>query len=146
MTVRVGANPICWSNDDMLEIGGDTPLEQCLSEARAAGFVGMELGNKFPRDAAKLGPILKVHGHALVSGWYSTRAPTGSCSPSLRSGSRDSRLHRRRPPRPNRRATANQPPSPPPKPESAGLTRAAPSPKTTSRPQPRPRCQARSSR
>jgi inosose dehydratase len=70
--IRIGANPIGWSNDDMLEIGGDTPLEQCLSEAHAAGFVGMELGNKFPRDAAKLGPILKAHGHALVSGWYST--------------------------------------------------------------------------
>ena len=47
--IRIGANPIGWSNDDMLEIGGNIPLEQCLSEARAAGFVGMELGNKFPR-------------------------------------------------------------------------------------------------
>jgi myo-inosose-2 dehydratase len=70
--IRIGANPIGWSNDDMLEIGGDIPLDQCLSEARAAGFLGMELGNKFPRDAAKLAPILKAHGHALVSGWYST--------------------------------------------------------------------------
>jgi inosose dehydratase len=55
----------------MLEIGGDIPLEQCLDEARAAGFVGMELGNKFPRTAGKLGPILEAHGHVLVSGWYS---------------------------------------------------------------------------
>lgn len=70
--IRIGANPIGWSNDDMLEIGGDIPLEQCLDEAHAAGFVGMELGNKFPRDAAKLAPILKAHGHVLVSGWYST--------------------------------------------------------------------------
>ena len=70
--IRIGANPIGWSNDDMLEIGGDIPLEQCLDEAHAAGFVGMELGNKFPRDAAKLKPILTAHGHALVSGWYST--------------------------------------------------------------------------
>lgn len=70
--IRIGANPIGWSNDDMLEIGGDIPLEQCLNEAHAAGFAGMELGNKFPRTAEKLGPILKAHGHALVSGWYST--------------------------------------------------------------------------
>ncbi len=70
--IRIGANPIGWSNDDMLEIGGDIPLETCLKEAREAGFTGMELGNKFPREAAKLKPILDAHGHALVSGWYST--------------------------------------------------------------------------
>ncbi len=70
--IRIGANPIGWSNDDMLEIGGEIPLETCLSEARAAGFTGMELGNKFPREAASLKPILDAHGHALVSGWYST--------------------------------------------------------------------------
>lgn len=70
--IRIGANPIGWSNDDMLEIGGDIPLETCLKEAREAGFTGMELGNKFPREAGKLKPILETHGHALVSGWYST--------------------------------------------------------------------------
>ena len=42
-------------------------------EARAAGYAGVELGNKFPRDAAKLRPILQAHGLALVSGWYSVR-------------------------------------------------------------------------
>lgn len=69
--IKIGANPIGWSNDDMLEIGGETPLETCLAEARQAGFVGMELGNKFPRDATKLRPILGQFGHELVSGWYS---------------------------------------------------------------------------
>ena len=34
---------------------------------------GVELGNKFPRDAAKLRPILQTHGLTLVSGWYSGR-------------------------------------------------------------------------
>lgn len=71
MAIRIGANPIGWSNDDMQEIGGWIPLEQCLSEAKAAGFVGMELGNKFPREAAKLRPILDKYGHALVGGWHS---------------------------------------------------------------------------
>jgi inosose dehydratase len=70
--IRIGANPIGWSNDDMVELGGHIPLEQCLSEAKAAGFEGMELGNKFPREAAKLKPVLDAHGLALVSGWYST--------------------------------------------------------------------------
>ena len=71
MTIRIGANPIGWSNDDMQEIGGWIPLEQCLSEAKEAGFVGMELGNKFPREAAKLQPILDSIGLALVGGWHS---------------------------------------------------------------------------
>ncbi|PWC84809.1 myo-inosose-2 dehydratase [Azospirillum sp. TSH100] len=71
MTVRLGVNPIAWSNDDMLELGGATPLEQCLTEGREAGFQGFELGNKFPRDAAVLRPILDGYGLSLVSGWYS---------------------------------------------------------------------------
>ncbi|WP_116655069.1 myo-inosose-2 dehydratase [Pelagibacterium sediminicola] len=70
--IRIGANPIGWSNDDMIEIGGDTPLETCLAEARQAGFTGMELGNKFPRQADALRPILEAYGHSLVSGWYSS--------------------------------------------------------------------------
>lgn len=70
--IRIGANPIGWSNDDMVELGGHIPLEQCLAEAKAAGFDGMELGNKFPREAGKLKPVLAAHGLALVSGWYST--------------------------------------------------------------------------
>jgi myo-inosose-2 dehydratase len=69
--IRIGANPIGWSNDDMQEIGGWIPLDQCLSEAKAAGFEGMELGNKFPREAAKLKPILDAHGLDLVGGWHS---------------------------------------------------------------------------
>ena len=36
--IRIGANPIGWSNDDMRDIGGDTPLETCLAEAKEAGF------------------------------------------------------------------------------------------------------------
>ena len=54
MTVRIGINPIGWSNDDLRELGGDTPLQTCLAEARQAGFAGIELGHKFPRQAAAL--------------------------------------------------------------------------------------------
>jgi inosose dehydratase/3D-(3,5/4)-trihydroxycyclohexane-1,2-dione acylhydrolase (decyclizing) len=70
--IRIGANPIGWSNDDMPELGGHIALEQCLTEAKAAGFEGMELGNKFPRQAEALRPILDRHDLVLVSGWYST--------------------------------------------------------------------------
>jgi inosose dehydratase len=73
MSVRLGINPIGWTNDCMRWLGDLVPLETCLAEARAAGFSGIELGRKFPRDAKTLGPILDRHGLALVSGWYSAR-------------------------------------------------------------------------
>src|SRR6266851_4997932 len=71
MTVRIGINPITWTNDDLPELGGATPLETCLAETREAGYAGIELGNKFPRRAETLRPLLEGHGLALVSGWYS---------------------------------------------------------------------------
>jgi len=71
MPIRIGANPIGWSNDDLRSLGGATPLETCLSEAREAGFEGMELGHKFPREAGALRAVLAAHGLDLVSGWYS---------------------------------------------------------------------------
>ncbi len=72
MTVRIGANPIGWSNDDLRSLGGHIPLETCLAEARAAGFAGMELGHKFPREATALRRVLAQHDLDLVSGWYSS--------------------------------------------------------------------------
>ena len=72
-TIRLGVAPIAWSNSDLPELGGDTPLETCLAESRAAGYSGTETGVKFPMDAATLGPILRRHHLALVSGWFSGR-------------------------------------------------------------------------
>jgi inosose dehydratase len=71
MPVRIGANPIGWSNDDLRELGGATPLETCLAEAEEAGFAGMELGHKFPREPGALKDVLGRFGLELVSGWYS---------------------------------------------------------------------------
>ena len=73
MTVSIGINPITWTNDDLPELGGDIPLETCLAETHQAGYAGTELGGKFPRTAAQLGPILAGHGLRLVSGWYDGR-------------------------------------------------------------------------
>jgi inosose dehydratase len=78
MSIRLGVAPIAWSNDDLPQLGGDTPLETCLKESRAAGFSGTETGGKFPMDPSKLGPILKAHGLKLVSGWFSGRLLDGS--------------------------------------------------------------------
>lgn len=72
MTIRLGVNPIGWSNDDLTEIGGDISLETCLSEAREAGFEGMEKGNKLPSDGAALKAKLAEFGLVFVGGWYST--------------------------------------------------------------------------
>jgi inosose dehydratase len=73
MSIRIGINPLTWTNDDLPSLGAETSLETCLREARAAGYTGVELGNKFPRIAAELAPILRAHDLALVSGWYSGR-------------------------------------------------------------------------
>ena len=58
MSVKLGIAPIAWSNDDMPELGGDTTLEQCLSEASMAGYVGIESGGKFPKTSNELLPKL----------------------------------------------------------------------------------------
>ncbi len=73
MTVRIGINPITWTNDDVPELGGDTPLETCLAETRAAGYRGTELGGKFPRESRALAKVLGQHHLELVSGWYDGR-------------------------------------------------------------------------
>jgi inosose dehydratase len=69
--VKIGINPISWTNDDIPWLGGETSLEVALSEGNAIGYQGFELGNKFPRESAALGAVLSAHGLELVSGWYS---------------------------------------------------------------------------
>jgi inosose dehydratase len=73
MSVKLGINPITWSNDDDPSLGGETPLEVCLAETRQAGYRGTELGGKFPRQSEVLGPILAEYDLELVSGWYDGR-------------------------------------------------------------------------
>lgn len=76
MSVSIGINPLTWTNDDMPELGADTPLDVCLSEGKQAGYAGFELGQKFPRDPNVLASILKRHDLKLVSGWYSAELLT----------------------------------------------------------------------
>ncbi|MBD2797446.1 myo-inosose-2 dehydratase [Xenorhabdus sp. 18] len=78
MAVQLGINPLTWTNDDLPSLGAETPLETCLTEGRQAGFSGFELGNKFPRQAQILAPILAAHDLKLVSGWYSGELLTRS--------------------------------------------------------------------
>ena len=71
--VRIGINPLSWSNDDLPSLGGETPLEVALAEGKTIGYRGFELGNKFPRESTALRGVLSRHGLELVSGWYSGR-------------------------------------------------------------------------
>ncbi|MCP3992817.1 MAG: myo-inosose-2 dehydratase [Actinomycetia bacterium] len=73
MSVKLGINPITWTNDDVPELGGDTPLETCLAETALAGYRGTELGGKFPREVEALRAVLDRHGLELVSGWWDGR-------------------------------------------------------------------------
>ena len=72
MTIRFGVSPIAWINDDMPELGGDTPVESVLEDIRDIGFAGVELGGKFPRDPRALRELLGRYGLDLVGGWYSS--------------------------------------------------------------------------
>lgn len=71
--IRIGINPISWSNDDLPSLGGETPLSTALSEGKAIGYAGFELNGKFPKDAQGVAQVLKPYDLALVSGWYSGR-------------------------------------------------------------------------
>jgi inosose dehydratase len=76
--VRIGINPISWSNDDLPALGGETPLETALREGAEIGYEGFELGNKFPKDPQALKAKLAEFGVACVSGWYSGQLAEGS--------------------------------------------------------------------
>ena len=71
LTARLGIAPIAWWNDDLVELSDDVSLEECLRQASAAGFSGMETGRRFPMDMAELGPILKRYGISVCGGWFS---------------------------------------------------------------------------
>ncbi len=71
IVARLGIAPIAWWNDDLPELSDDVSLEECLLQARSAGFTGMETGRRFPMDMAVLGPILARHDMTVCGGWFS---------------------------------------------------------------------------
>jgi inosose dehydratase len=72
LKVEVGAQPINWCNDDFRDLGASITLDQCLSEMRQAGYVGTELGHRFPQEGAAVRTLLERYGLKLASGWHST--------------------------------------------------------------------------
>jgi inosose dehydratase len=71
--VKIGINPISWSNDDLPSLGGEIPLETALTEGKQIGYRGFELGNKFPREPEALRKLMAGYGLEVISGWYSGR-------------------------------------------------------------------------
>jgi inosose dehydratase len=69
---KLGAAPIAWTNDDMPELGGQNTYEQCISEMALAGYVGSEIGNKYPKDVKTLRATLKLRKLRIANCWFST--------------------------------------------------------------------------
>ena len=72
MRMKLGISPINWCNDDDPNLGKDISFEQCIKEMAEAGFIGTEIGNKYPRDPAFLKSALSSLGLEISSGWFST--------------------------------------------------------------------------
>lgn len=71
LKARLGISPICWWNDDLVELSDDVSLDECLRQVAHAGYTGCETGRRFPMSYAELGPILSRHGVAVCGGWFS---------------------------------------------------------------------------
>ncbi len=77
-SIKLGIAPIGWTNDDLPELGGEIPFEQCISEMALAGFSGCEVGNKYPRDTAVLRKYLEIRGLQICNQWFSYELTTKS--------------------------------------------------------------------
>ena len=71
MKAKLGMSPIAWWNDDLAELSDDVSLEECLRQSRSAGFTGMEMGRRFPREPEVMLPILRAADVTLCGGWFS---------------------------------------------------------------------------
>ncbi len=74
--VRLAIAPIGWTNDDLPELGGEIPFEQCISEMALAGFEGSEVGGKYPRDPEVLKRALGLRRLEICNAWFSSYLTT----------------------------------------------------------------------
>ena len=70
--VKLGIEPIAWTNDDMPDLGKENTFEQCVSEMALAGFTGSEVGNKYPKDPEVLKKALELRGVEICNQWFSS--------------------------------------------------------------------------
>lgn len=71
MTINLGICPIGWTNDDLPELGAENTFQQAVSEMALAGFVGTEIGNKYPKNPDELRSYLEPRGMRIASAWFS---------------------------------------------------------------------------
>ncbi|MDE6758468.1 MAG: myo-inosose-2 dehydratase [Clostridia bacterium] len=76
--IKLGIAPIAWTNDDMPDLGAENTFEQCVSEMALAGFVGCEVGNKYPKDVDALKKALEMRGLSIANQWFSSFVLTKS--------------------------------------------------------------------
>lgn len=76
MAIKLGIAPIAWTNDDLPELGKENTFQQCISEMALAGFVGTEIGNKYPKDSKELKKYLEPRGLEVASAWFSAYLTT----------------------------------------------------------------------
>ncbi|CAI3960383.1 Sugar phosphate isomerase/epimerase (YcjR) (PDB:3KTC) (PUBMED:30742415) [Commensalibacter communis] len=69
--IKVGVSPLSWVNEVLDDLGKGTKADQCLSEAKTAGYAGVETSKIFPSDPSELKTLLHKHDLQLISGWYS---------------------------------------------------------------------------
>lgn len=67
---QLGISPLSWVNEVLHDLGAGTTAEQCLREAKEAGFHGVELSRIFPREPGALKQLLADHQLQLISGWH----------------------------------------------------------------------------
>ena len=80
--VRIGINPLTWTNDDLPELGEANSLETCLKEATLAGYEGVEAVHQqyrewvidahFPANGA---PTQPVEAGIMANSWIRLRHP-----------------------------------------------------------------------
>ena len=71
-SIKLSISPIAWTNDDLPELGGHITFEQCIDEMVSAGFIGSEIGTKYPKDEKVLKSALDERGLEISSAWLST--------------------------------------------------------------------------
>lgn len=71
LKAKLGISPICWWNDDLIELSDDVSLDECLRQVALSGYTGCETGRRFPMNYGELGPILSKHGVSVCGGWFS---------------------------------------------------------------------------
>ena len=69
--LRLGISPLSWTNEGIEELGDHIEYETCIVEAAQAGFIGVELGRKFPQRPDRVLETLADVGLLPVTAWHS---------------------------------------------------------------------------